>query len=367
MNSILFPILMSLSHADALDRLAQDKDFIAMDQSRSTHIKHMEKFGVRVDPASFDVVADRVRDVIRRTPNHSRSFSGRIEHIDQIMTSDGKPIESGLQESETVVICKLLGLDKKTGLIPEADMAAFPEQIAALSRIGVHVVKLRSTFYPGMPQEDIVHGIDQFVRLQQALAKQGDVSAVHEPEFLYTADGNTHDLQQNRLFMTMVLGGIAKRFRDADVTQHPWMLKTSIAAPGKASNKPVDPVACANATVQAYDEAGLPEDLNIYLLSGGHDDPAIRRTFQEIRVQRQDVRTSFSRTLLRQVYQAALDPYGTGETVTEKSPVYRGLGQAELHRQGVLNHLARANRYQPDYEDRTVFTPSDLLGKFRSR
>lgn len=351
-----------LSHKETLDRLSQDQDLIAMDQSKGTHVKHMtEQFGIRVDPAAFDSVASRVRTMIRTTPNHGRSFAGRIEYIDEIMTPDGTPIESGLDHRESVVICKLLGLDKESGLIPDQDMEAFPGQIAALSDIGVHVVKLRSTFYPGMPQEDIVRGIEQFVALQKALAKQGDVSAVHEPEFLHTAKGNIHSLQTNRTLMTMVLGGIAHRFREEDIARHPWLLKTSVAAPGKASGLPIDPEACGQATMRAFDEAGLPDDLNIYLLSGGHEDANIRRIFQVIRQQRSDVRTSFSRTLLRQVYQEALDPNGTGLPVSTESPVYVGRGQIELHRQGTLNHLARAGTYEPKYEDRRRYSSSDLL------
>jgi len=350
-----------LSHAETLERLGQDKDLITMDQSKGTHVKHMkEQFGIRVAPEAFDSVASRVRQMIRTTSNHGHSFAGRIEYIDEIMTPDRSPIESGLDNSESVVICKLLGLDKESGLIPDADMKAFPEQIAALSTIGVHVVKLRSTFYPGMPQADIARGIEQFVTLQKALAKQGDVSAVHEPEFLHTAKGNTHSLETNRTLMTMVLGGIAHRFRQEDTDHHPWLLKTSVAAPGKASGQPIDPEACGYATMRAFDEAGLPDDLNIYLLSGGHEDPNIRRIFQVIRGQRSDVKTSFSRTLLKQIYQEALDPYGTGEVVTADSPVYVGLGQTELHRQGALNRLARAGKYEPKYEDRRRYSSSDL-------
>ncbi|MFA5273368.1 MAG: hypothetical protein WC353_04360 [Candidatus Peribacter sp.] len=352
--------MATLSHAETLERLGQDKDLIAMDQSKGTHVKHMgEQFGIRVAPEAFDSVASRVRSMIRTTPNHGQWFSGRIEHVSEIMTPDGRPIESGLDSSQSVVICKLLGLDKESGLIPEQDMRAFPEQIAALSTIGVHVVKLRSTFYPGMPQQDIVRGIEQFVELQKALAKQGDVSAVHEPEFLHTANGNTHSLETNRLLMTQVLGGIAFRFRQQDIARHPWLLKTSVAAPGKASGMPIEPEACGQATMLAFDEAGLPDDLNIYLLSGGHEAPNIRRIFQVIRGQRSDVNTSFSRTLLKQVYQEALDPHGTGQLITADSPVHIG-GMIELHRQGALNHLARAGKYEPKYEGRRRYSRSDL-------
>ncbi|MDD4287276.1 MAG: fructose-bisphosphate aldolase [Candidatus Peribacteraceae bacterium] len=354
--------MATLSHAKTLERLGQDKDLIAMDQSKGTHVKHMQdQFGINVDPAAFDSVASRVRQMIRTTPNHGHSFAGRIEYIDEIMTPDRRPIESGLDNSESVVICKLLGLDKETGLIPQKDMDAFPDQIRALSNIGVHVVKLRSTFYPGMPQADIARGIEQFVELQKALTKQGDVSAVHEPEFLHTAKGNTHSLETNRTLMTMVLGVIALRFRQQDISHHPWLLKTSVAAPGKASGQPIDPEACGYATMRAFDEAGLPDDLNIYLLSGGHEDSSIRRIFQVIRGQRSDVKTSFSRTLLKQVYQEALNPNGTGrEVVTVDSPVHVGRGQTELHRQGKLNRLARAGKYEPKYEDRQRYPSSDL-------
>lgn len=350
-----------LSHTEALRRLSQDKDLIAMDQSKATHEKHMGgQFGITVDPAAFDSVAQKVRSMIRTTPNHGQSFAGRIEYIGEIMTPDGKPIESGLDHSESVVICKLLGLDKESGLIPEKDMEAFPDQIAALSDIGVHIVKLRSTFYPGMPQEDITRGIEQFVRLQKALVQQGNVSAIHEPEFLHTEKRNTHDLHTNQLLMTMVLGGIVHRFRQEDIARHPWLLKTSVAAPGKASGKPIDAETCGNATVRAFDAADLPDDLNIYLLSGGHEDADIRSILQAMRTCRSDVKTSFSRTLLRQVYQEALDPDGTGEPVTAESPVHVGRGQTELHRQGALNRLAREGRYDPKYEDRRRFTLSDL-------
>jgi len=351
----------TLSHEETLKRLAQDKDLIAMDQSKGTHVKHMEEqFGIHVDPAAFDTVASRVREMIRTTPNHGQSFAGRIEYIDEIMTPDGKPIESGLDHSQSVVICKLLGLDKATGLIPEKDMRAFPDQIEALARIGVHIVKLRSTFYPGMPQEDIVRGIEQFVELQRALAKQGNVSAVHEPEFLHTDPRNTHSLEANYLLMTQVLDGIVQRFRQQDVAHHPWLLKTSVAAPGKASGLPIEPEACGYATMLAFDKAGFPDDLDIYLLSGGHEDANIRRILQVIRGQRSDVKTSFSRTLLRQVYQQALDPQGDGHLVTTDSPVHADLGQLELHRQGRLNQLARNGRYLPKYEDRHLWNASSL-------
>ncbi len=354
-----------LTHKESLERLEPGKDLIAMDQSKGTHVKHArDQFGLNIDPDAFDTVAGKVRAMIRTTPKHGLNFSGRIEHIDEIMTPDGKPIEAGLDHSESTVICKLLGLNKETGLIPDADLQAFPEQIAALSRIGVHVVKLRSTFYPGMPQEDTVRGIEQFVALQKALAKQGDVSAIHEPEFLHTAEGNVHDLKTNRLLMTMVLGGIVQSFRREGVMDHPWLLKTSVAAPGRNSGESIEPEACAEATLQSFEGADLPEAMRKYLLSGGHEDGNIRMILQGIHEARtamsDSVDTSFSRTLLKQVYQEALYPHGTGQLITADSTVHVGRGQTELHRQGKLNRLAKEGRYEPQFEDRNNWSLSDL-------
>lgn len=331
--------------------------FLACDQSPKTHREHMKQFGIHVhDDKDFQQKAAEVRTMIATTPGLGQYFGGVIVHNDLLgLSKEGRPLRTFLEEQGIVVIGKLLGLNRETGLVPGDDLERFPQDLQRLVAIGIHMVKLRITFHAGMPEHLLEQGINQFVSLQQKLAENGSIAAVHEPEFL---KGNDRNLRENANIMVKVLAGMQQRFREQNLTHHWFMLKTSFPAPGNTSQERIEPAACADAFFDITERAELPEELPIRFLSGGHSTPVSRLLLQAVATHRKalerNLGSSFSRANLEAPYRRMFS--SVPPNVTE--------GQQTLLKEGLLNTVTLQGKYNPSFEADTVRYPQ-LLEQMR--
>jgi len=311
--------------------------YLAMDQSGGTHKKHFAQFGA---PWSDDN-GKEIRRVIATTPNLGDHYGAAIVHSDlyDLQTADGVPLQQELENRRVIVIGKLLGLNEENGLA--TGMETLDADMQGLVDKGVHAVKTRVTFTAGMPDELVDAGVEQLVAIQKAAATNGKIMPILEPEFLWK---NTRGLEDNAALMQVVLTKLQQRLNAEGVQNHPWVLKTSFAAPGKDSGEPVEPEASAEAFGKVLDASGLPAELPVRFLSGGHPTVNSRLLLQANNTRLQlerDLGSSFSRADLQGPYQAM---FANGTLNPEAA-------QAALRKQGALNRVAMQGKYRSDLEE----------------
>jgi len=339
--------------------------FLAMDQSDSTHAKHMEQFGVEISgrndaerKASLARKISQIRIALCTVLGLGRYFSGAIQFDSAygLKGQDGAPLMEHLWANGVVPIGKKCGIDKSTGLIPDADMRKLPDELADLSRRGIHAVKIRNTTPDASkglePNADVM--AQQMADIHATAAKQGDIIPILEPEFLAN---NGRSLDDNWLIMADTLALIVDRIRDDVFAKHPYIIKTSFTATGNKhpDYDNLDPDQCAEAFATILDDADIPTDLQIRFLSGGHS-PVNSRLLYQACALREDlaeiVGTSFSRAILESTYKEGFNVGGARIMFKEKS------AQHEILRQGKLNKLAQHGKYDPEMENATY---ADLL------
>ncbi|PIR49155.1 hypothetical protein COU80_00190 [Candidatus Peregrinibacteria bacterium CG10_big_fil_rev_8_21_14_0_10_55_24] len=344
---------MPNSHFDETMEIFHDESrpphFLAMDQSKKTHCKHMAQFGIPVaDDADFERKATQIRQAICTTPNLGQYFTGAIQADDAYALTgpDGRPLMEHLREQGVEPIGKKCGLvndpnDQMHGLIPVKDMAALPEQLEALVGMGIHVGKFRNTVAAVVQERGKEAAAVQMAHIHEQCARNGKIAAVLEPEFLLKNPGT---LEQNEALMTEVLSHLWERIEAGDFRNHPFFIKTSFPTPGTESGEPINPEESAAAMQRILERTELPPELFLVFLSGGHD-PRTSRLLLTAMAQRTGIKqrmgSSFSRAILESTYRQAFR-YGDCSTAA---------AQDEILKQGNLNEQAMRGRYEPSYED----------------
>ncbi|HAI98596.1 TPA: hypothetical protein DCL30_03625 [Candidatus Peribacteria bacterium] len=329
---------------EALLRSGKPPHFLAMDQSRGTHVKHFKQFGIEVDDATFDAKGNAAREMLATTPGLSDYFEAAIVHDDlyQLTAPDGQPLRSALEDQGILVIGKKLGLDSQTGLATEMD--SLEAEMAKLVEIGVHLIKTRTTAKVNLPQY-VEDAADQMVEVQRLAAKNGKISAILEPEFDIKSPGT---LAQREDLMVRLLGRMLKRIRQEGLGNHPFAVKTSFPTagkPGKDYEEPIEPEASAASFRRLCGRAQIPEELFIVFLSGGHSSVVSRQLLQSMGDVRGNVGSSFSRANVEEPYRATF----SGGTIDMQA------GHNAMLKQGLLNELAVRGAYKPEYENAKTY------------
>lgn len=319
--------------------------FLAMDQSPGTHRKHMDQFGIEVgDDADFEKKAAQIRTAICTTPELGKYFVGAIQHDTtyDLVGPDGRPLMDHLRENGVIPIGKKCGLDKATGLIPEEDLEALPEELRRLVELGIHIVKIRNTIAAVVQEENREGAADQMIQIHEMCAQNGKIMPVLEPEFLITNPGN---LSANEDLMAQVLKEICEGIRMGKHPDHPYIIKTSFPTPGKDCETEV---ICKERSPTSFrrilNAADVPPEILFRFLSGGHSPATSRILYQEMATRdslKHRVGTSFSRAVLENTYKEA---FKDGEFDLKRA-------QDEILRQGMLNETARRGKYEKEMED----------------
>lgn len=320
---------------DALRDPGRPPHFLAMDQSASTHRRHMESFGVRIrDEEDFRTKAAAARVMLATTPDLGGEFGAAIVHDDffALVDAERHSLHDRLASAGVLVIGKKLGLDRPTGLATEINTLA-EEMRMLVERWGVHLVKTRTTVTFGKGGGD--DAADQMIAVHRLAAENGKIAAVLEPEFIKDNPGT---LQQNEELMTRVL---ARMLDGTDDIPHPFVIKTSFPAPGSQSREPIEPESCAAAWRRIVDNAGIPPDLLVVFLSGGHAPSTSRELLQAMAEVRNRTGSSFSRANVERPYQRTF-PEGGGIDIAA--------GQEAILMEGLKNRLAMQGRYASSLE-----------------
>ncbi len=325
-----------------------------MDQSRGTHQKHFAQFGIPfTGDEDFDTKSAVVREMLVSAPSLGEVFTGAIVHDDlfDLTDSRGVPLQKVLEEQGVIVIGKKLGLNDITGLATGLD--ELPGELDKLVQLGVHMIKTRTTIKFGMP-EFAEEAARQMVRVHEATAKNGDIAAILEPEFLIKNEGN---LQQNEQIMTDVLRRMIKGIDNSEFRNHPFFIKTSFPTPGTKSSESINPEASAEAFERICKNAGIPKELLIVFLSGGHSSATSRSLLQTMAQVRVNAGSSFSRANLERPYQATFPREGVIDVPA---------GQRQLYAEGVKNQLAIEGLYYTGLEDATPEQILDEANRMRN-
>ncbi|MDD4628120.1 MAG: fructose-bisphosphate aldolase [Candidatus Peribacteraceae bacterium] len=288
---------------EALRDPARPPHFLAMDQSAGTHEKHMKQFGVTIEsPEDFQRKAAAVRQMLATTPELGKTFGGAIVHDDLFTLTDneGRPLQDRLRGNGVLVIGKKMGLNKETGLATELDtLCAGMREL--VEQWNVHMIKTRTTVTHG--KGHAADAADQMVQVQRAAAKNGEMMAILEPEFI---KDNTGSLRDNEDLMAQVLGRIVSSIEQEGLSGHPYAIKTSFPAPGKLSGEEINPEKSAEAWMRICERAEIPEELLVVFLSGGHSPENSRMMLQAIAKRMKGTRyrvgSSFSRANLEGPY-----------------------------------------------------------------
>lgn len=332
---------------------------LAADQSDKTHEAHFVKFGITLhDHADFEKKSAQVREMLFTTPGLGDKFGGAILFEDTCAQRDaqGTLLTDRLIASNVVPIVKACGLDKKTGLIPEADL----EKLPAFMRRIVHemhlcTMKIRNTVTPASGQF-VLPAAEQFARIQHMAAQEG-VMVFHEPELIIDNPGT---LEQNITLYTQFFRHLYDRIDQNGDSAHPYAIKMSPVAPGRKSGVPLDPKACADGFFQVMADTGTPRDRFVVKLSGGYTPAESRMLLQAEAAknralppgQQRHIGTSFSRVNLQRPYTQTFPASGGVDTPA---------GQEAILMEGRKNQAAMEGHYTPALEEAEDMATLEML------
>ena len=328
---------------------------LAMDQSPGTHRTHMDQFGIKVrDDTDFEKKAAQIRTAICTTPDLGKYFVGAIQQDASygLTGPDGRPLMDHLRDNGVIPIGKKCGLDKATGLIPEADLETLPDELKKLVALGIHIVKIRNTVAAVVQEEHSEEVANQLIRIHKMCAQNGEIMPVLEPEFDIKNPGT---LENNEALMTAVLGQMCDGIRRGNYASHPYMVKTSFPTPGKdCKTESIDPEKSADSFVKILEAADVPPEILFRFLSGGHSPETSRILLQEMATReklKNRVGTSFSRAILESTYQEA---FKGGRFDARRA-------RNEILRQGKLNFMAQNDSYTIDLEEKSFRELAELV------
>ncbi|MCF7844980.1 MAG: fructose-bisphosphate aldolase [Kiritimatiellales bacterium] len=317
---------------------------LAMDQSAGTHEKHMDQFGIEIHGRSdFKKKAAQIRIAMCTTPDLGKYFVGAIQQDDvyTLKGPDGNSLMDHLRNNGVIPIGKKCGLDRETGLIPEADLESLPAELDKLVELGIHMVKIRNTVAALINDSHKEEAAKQMVCIHEMCAQNGQMMPILEPEFILSNPG---DLVDNEELMTKVLGDMIAGINSGAHSSHPYVIKTSFPTPGNdCQTESICRERSGDTMHKILKDAHIPTEIQIRFLSGGHPPETSRILYQEMATREglgNRVGTSFSRAVLEGTYTEAF----------RKGVFNSDRAQTELTRQGMLNMLAQRGEYESDME-----------------